>query len=110
MIYKVQAHVNTRWRLVIDRDGCAARVLETNLTRKFAAFFQFGDLFQDLVVIVKNLDAFALVLGAISCPAISRVVIFMSFRFLELVVGHSAFAKVFERGNESLTGIWPRSL
>ena len=25
------------------RPRCAARVLETNLTRKFAAFFQFGD-------------------------------------------------------------------
>ena len=25
------------------RSRCAARVLETNLTRKFAAFFQFGD-------------------------------------------------------------------
>ena len=71
MIYKFQAHVNTRWR--------------------------------DLV-------ALALVLGAISRPAISGVVIFMSFRFLELVVTHSAFANVFERGNESLTGIWPRSL
>ena len=56
MIYNVQAHVNTRWRLVIDRGGHgAARVLETNLARKFAAFFQFGDLFQDLVVKVKNL-------------------------------------------------------
>ena len=57
---------------------------------------------------MKNLVALALVLGAISRPAISRVVIFMSFRFLELVVAHSAFANVFERGNESLTGIWPR--
>ena len=55
---------------------------------------------------MKNLVALALVLG----PAISRVVIFMSSRFLELVVDHSAFAKVFEGGNESLTGIWPRSL
>ena len=66
--------------------------------------------FEDLVAKVKNLVALALVLGAISRPSISRVEIFMSFRFLELVVGYSAFANVFERGNESLTGIWPRSL
>ena len=55
-----------------------------------------------MVAKVKNLVALALVLGTISRPAISRVAIFMSLRFLELVVAHSAFAKVFKRGNESI--------
>ena len=56
-----------------------------------------------MVAKVKNLVALALVLGTISRPAISRVVIFMSLRFLELIVAHSAFAKVFERGNEGIS-------
>ena len=35
MIYNVEAHLNPRWRLVIDQYACAA-FLETNLTKKFA--------------------------------------------------------------------------
>ena len=50
------------------RPICMCCVLETNLTRKFAADLSFQIFFQDLVAKVKNLVALAPVLGAISRP------------------------------------------
>ena len=67
MIYNFQAHLNPRWRLVIDQYACAA-FWKTNLTRTFAADLSFQIFFQDLVAKVKNLVALAPVLGAISRP------------------------------------------
>ena len=52
---------------------CMCCILETNLTRKFAADLSVANLvtnFQDLVAKVKNLVVLVPVLGKISCPVI----------------------------------------
>ena len=68
MIYNVQAHLNPRWRLVIEMHVLRfGNKLNEEVCRGFISYL-FN--FQDLVIKVKNLVALAPVLGAISRPAI----------------------------------------
>ena len=91
MIYNLQVHLNPRWRLIIDRDACAAfwklnklnkDVFRGFLSEKFSISLsvvimkrssgQFGDYFSGFgrsgFSEVKNLVALAPVSGAISPP------------------------------------------
>ena len=73
-MYDMQCSSSPKSKMVSSyRLRCMCCILETNLTRKFAADLSVANLvtnFQDLVAKVKNLVVLVPVLGKISCPVI----------------------------------------